>query len=77
VTTEISVPVCGCVVVARRLSTAFPIPSRYRTEGGGTGSDTVSVPGYLVVNCGYCGAALRVVEGIDTALPVALREGTP
>lgn len=76
-TTEVLVPVCGCVAAARRLSAILPIPSRYRTEGGGTGNNSVSIIGFLAVSCGYCGALLRTVEGIDTAEPVALREGTP
>lgn len=71
---RLDVPVCGCVAAARRLSTIFPIPSRYRTEGGGVSTGCAPIFGYLVVLCGYCGAALRSVEGIDTAEPVELRE---
>lgn len=73
-TIEIHVPVCHCVAAARRLSAVFPIPSKYRTEGGAAGADTVSALGYLVVSCDYCGTPLRSAEGIDLAKPVALRE---
>ena len=71
---SLDVPVCECVAAARLLSTVFPIPSRYRTEGGGAGNGCGSTLGYLVVNCGYCGATLRSVEGIDTEKTVTLRE---
>jgi hypothetical protein len=75
--TTLDVPVCGCVAAARRLSTIFPIPSRYRTEGGGVGVGCSPIYGYLVVNCAYCGTALRSAEGLDLADLVALREGMP
>jgi hypothetical protein len=71
---RIDVPICECVREARKRSTVFPIPSKYRTEGTATGSSSSVVRGCFVVRCEYCAEVLKVVQGCDFLKPAELYE---
>lgn len=61
----IEVQSCPCVIAARQLSTVFPIPDRYTTEGSATSAGCGPTLGYLLIRCGYCGLILKAIEGFD------------
>lgn len=61
----LEVPICACVTAARQLSTIFPIPSKYETEGSATSSGVGPALGFMLVRCGYCKAVLRTFEAFD------------
>lgn len=71
---RIDVPLCSCAKGARELSTIFPIPSKYRTEGHTTGAGTGTVYGGFIVRCDWCGTILKWVEAHDFVKPVELHE---
>jgi len=45
-------------------------------DGGGTGSSTYQIYGYVLIHCDYCGALLKEESGVDCMITVELRESS-